>query len=247
MKAVQILAMLIGAGADTTASVLQGFFKIMALNPGAVQKAHEGTREFQILAVTRTALTPKELDRVVGPNRLPNWEDETSLPYLRSLVKEVHRFNPIGSLGKSTSTSLFLDLIKTYQQYPNHASTIGVPHTATKEDVYEGKTIPKGTIVFPNGTALSNDVERYPNPEAFEPDRFKGDGLTAAVSALHKDHLQRDHFHYGFGRRMCPGVHVAEASLFIVISRLLWGFDIKSKPGHHLDMKDKRSRSTRLG
>ena len=34
--------MLIGAGADTTASVLQSFFKIMALNPEAVRKAHDG-------------------------------------------------------------------------------------------------------------------------------------------------------------------------------------------------------------
>lgn len=41
-QAVNILAMLIGAGADTTSSVLQSFFKVMALNPEAVKKAHEG-------------------------------------------------------------------------------------------------------------------------------------------------------------------------------------------------------------
>lgn len=41
---------------------------------------------------------------------------------------------------------------------------------------------------------------------------------------------------------MCPGVHVAEASLFIVISRLLWAYDIEAKPGHPLDLKDKRSK-----
>lgn len=34
--------MLIGAGADTTSGVLQTFFKIMALQPAAVKKAHEG-------------------------------------------------------------------------------------------------------------------------------------------------------------------------------------------------------------
>jgi cytochrome P450 len=37
-----ILAMLIGAGADSTSSVLQGFFKIMALQPEAMSKAREG-------------------------------------------------------------------------------------------------------------------------------------------------------------------------------------------------------------
>jgi len=37
-----ILAMLIGAGADSTSSVLQGFFKIMALQPEAMKRAREG-------------------------------------------------------------------------------------------------------------------------------------------------------------------------------------------------------------
>lgn len=30
-------------------------------------------------------------------------------------------------------------------------------------------------------------------------------------------------------RRACPGVHVAEKSLFLVISRTLWGFNIQKK------------------
>jgi cytochrome P450 len=41
-KACDILAMLIGAGADTTSSYLQSFFKVMALHPQVMQKAHEG-------------------------------------------------------------------------------------------------------------------------------------------------------------------------------------------------------------
>ncbi len=125
-----------------------------------------------------------------------------------------------------------------------HRDRSGIPHCATADDVYEGKLIPKGTIVFPSLIALSKDPERYPNPESFDPDRFKNDKQDAATSALSKDHLQRDHFHYGFGRRLCPGLHVAEASLFIVISRVLWGFDVKPKPGHILDMNDRIREST---
>jgi len=37
----------------------------------------------------------------------------------------------------------------------------------------------------------------------------------------------RDHFAYGGGRRICPGLHVAEQSLFVNIARLLWGFNIE--------------------
>lgn len=42
---------------------------------------------------------------------------------------------------------------------------------------------------------------------------------------------ERDHFTYGAGRRACPGVHVAERSLYINISRVLWGFNISKKKG----------------
>jgi cytochrome P450 len=56
-KAINILAMLIGAGADTTSSVLQSFFKVMALNPQALRNAQEGkfrsaTRQYTCLLTT---------------------------------------------------------------------------------------------------------------------------------------------------------------------------------------------------
>lgn len=45
------------------------------------------------------------------------------------------------------------------------------------------------------------------------------------------DPSMRDHFTYGAGRRSCPGIHVAERSLYINISRVLWGFNISKKKG----------------
>jgi hypothetical protein len=50
--------------------------------------------------------------------------------------------------------------------------------------------------------------------------------LSAAASAAHPDPLMRDHLTYGGGRRICGGIHVAERSLFLVLSRLLWGFNL---------------------
>ena len=155
---------------------------------------------------------------IVGRSRLPGWEDESSLPYIRALIKEVHRWAPIGSLG--------------------------IPHATTKADVYEGRIVPEGTIIFPNLTALSRDSDRYENSNEFLPERFLGDDLDASASALHPDHNKRDHFHYGFGRRLCQGIFVAEASLFIVVSRTLWGFDIKPLEGEpRLDMDAKISKN----
>ncbi|KAJ3579779.1 hypothetical protein NPX13_g784 [Xylaria arbuscula] len=188
-KAIGIFGMLIGAGADAMTSVIQNFFKIMAMNPRALQ-----------------------LDRVVGRSRLPSWEDQKDLPYLRALMKEVHRWAPIG--------------------------TLGVPHAASEEDTDLG--IPKGTILFPNLHALNRDPNVYENPDSFYPERFLGDDLDASTSLNQPDFRKRDHFHYGFGRRVCQGVFVAEASLYIAFSRIIWAFDISTVPGAPpLDLDDK--------
>lgn len=44
-----------------------------------------------------------ELDHIVGFKRMPDWADEPSLPYIRALIKEVHRWAPIGSFGEFLS------------------------------------------------------------------------------------------------------------------------------------------------
>lgn len=36
----------------------------------------------------------------------------------------------------------------------------------------------------------------------------------------------RDHYGYGSGRRICPGMHLAERNLFLAIAKLIWAFDI---------------------
>ena len=60
--------------------------------------------------------------------------------------------------------------------------------------------------------------------------------VDLSQSALLGDAIQRDHFHYGFGRRFCPGVHVAETSLFISIACILWAFIVERLSDSNLDM-----------
>ena len=33
-----------------------------------------------------------------------------------------------------------------------------------------------------------------------------------------------DHYGYGAGRRICPGIHLAERNMFLSIAKLLWAF-----------------------
>jgi cytochrome P450 len=41
----------------------------------------------------------EELDLVVGPDRLPTFDDEERLPYIRAMVKETLRWRPVAVLG----------------------------------------------------------------------------------------------------------------------------------------------------
>lgn len=54
-----------------------------------------------------------ELDAVVGPERMPEFDDKAHLPYINALISEVTRWRPVAVLG-------------------------GAPHATTTDDHYEG-------------------------------------------------------------------------------------------------------------
>jgi Cytochrome P450 len=64
----------------------------------------------------------------------------------------------------------------------------------------------------------------YPEPDSFKPERFVNpDG------SLRDDPVVTSLF--GFGKRICPGRHLADATIFIVIASLLSVFNIKKGDG----------------
>ena len=67
--------------------------------------------------------------------------------------------------------------------------------------------------------AIAHDEEVYPDPFTFDPSRHLGD----------KPQLDPFKFTFGFGRRVCPGAHLAEMTLFLNIATILTVFNI-SKP-----------------
>lgn len=96
-------------------------------------------------------------------------------------------------------------------------SPAGIPHAPTQDDVYEGMFIPKGSAVYANIYAITKDPELFPEPNEFRPERF----LNSTHPALTNYTIS-----FGFGRRICPGMYLAQQSLFIAISRILWAFDV---------------------
>ena len=84
----------------------------------------QSTQTFFILAMTLHREVQEkaqaEIDRVIGSDRLPTFEDRRSLPYVEAVYREVLRWRPVAPLG--------------------------FPHCTTADDVYNGFYIPKGGL-----------------------------------------------------------------------------------------------------
>ncbi|KAI6137179.1 cytochrome P450 [Pisolithus sp. B1] len=101
-------------------------------------------------------------------------------------------------------------------------TTLGFAHRAQTDIIYKNICIPEGAIVFGNHWAISRDANVYPNPDKFDPQRWLGsDGRI-------REDLRFPSF--GFGRRICPGQHIANRSIFINAALLLWSFRITQDP-----------------
>jgi len=106
---------------------------------------------------------------------------------------------------------------------------LGIPHKATHADEYDGYYIPKGTILIGNAWSILNDPVVFRNPEEFRPERYLKDGK------LDPDATDPDCAAFGYGRRVCPGRHLSDNSLYSVVSCLLAVYDIKPAVDDHGD------------
>ncbi|EIW84512.1 cytochrome P450 [Coniophora puteana RWD-64-598 SS2] len=86
---------------------------------------------------------------------------------------------------------------------------MGIPHNTTEDniDIYEGDFTSKDTPIIVNVWAITRDESRFPEPEEFRPERF----LTQQGTLTG----ETPDFVFGFGRRVCPGRYLADASVWI--------------------------------
>ncbi|KAL0956442.1 hypothetical protein HGRIS_002590 [Hohenbuehelia grisea] len=108
---------------------------------------------------------------------------------------------------------------------------LGFPHVASEDDIYEGYFIHKNSIVIPNIWAMTRDPSKHEDPESFRPERFldANGQLTNEVEILT----------FGFGRRICPGRHVASDTLWLLVASVLTVFSItkaKDESGNEVDI-----------
>lgn len=126
------------------------------------------------------------------------------IPYLRAVVKESLRLS-FGTSGRLARVC------------PDETLTY-TDHNGTKYDIKPG--VPVSMTPYKTVT----DPTIYPDPSGFHPERWIGDG---------EQRLERYFPVFSAGSRVCLGMALAQAELFLMLSKLfrLWGGEEDQRPG----------------
>lgn len=169
-----LLSDLYGAGASTTAALIEWGMVDLLQNPEVMRKVKE------------------ELTRVLGDKPLMEESDIARLPYLQVVVKEILRLRMVVPL---------------------------VPRKAEADIEVNGYRIPKGTNVILNAWAINRNADAWSDSDKFVPERFIG-GETKSFQ-LGQDF---DMIPFGLGRRICPGMPLAQKLIPLILGTLLHRF-----------------------
>ncbi|XP_002985246.2 cytochrome P450 78A4 [Selaginella moellendorffii] len=134
-----------------------------------------------------------EIDSVCPAGQPVRDSDTERMPYLQAVINETLRLHPPGPL-------------------------LSWARLATHDVEISGYHVPAGTSAMVNMWAITHDPSIWPNPEAFDPERFvenksfdvRGIDLRLAP--------------FGAGRRVCPGRALGLATVKLWIARLVQEF-----------------------
>lgn len=141
----------------------------------------------------------REIDQVLA-GRLPTYEDVPKLPYTERILAESMRLYP---------------------------PAWGIGRRSLKDYAVDGYTIPPGSLVHLSPLATHRDPRWFPDPLAFEPDRW----LPEAKAARPKF----SYFPFGGGARQCIGEPFAWLEGILLIATLAQEWRMHLEPSHRVE------------
>ncbi|KAG7085519.1 hypothetical protein E1B28_003079 [Marasmius oreades] len=164
---------------------------------------------------------------------------DTTVASIHSFFKAMVLFPEVQEKARAELDAVIgTDRLPTFEDRPNlpylnavasealrwHSVTpTAVPHRAAEDNVFEGYFIPKGTLIMANVWQMAHDPNEYKDPHSFKPERF-------IATPDHTPEKDPKDIVFGFGRRICPGRVLADASVFISCAMILACFEIKKHP-----------------
>ncbi|KAF7005156.1 hypothetical protein CFC21_020301 [Triticum aestivum] len=150
-----------------------------------------------------------EVREVLGPDRaILASSDLGELHYMRMVIKETFRLHPPAPLLNRTN----------------------------EEDCkIMGYDMLKGTNIYINVFAISQDPQYWNNPEEFNPERFENSNMDYNGTCF-------EFTPFGFGRRLCPGITFASSIFEMALANFLYHFDWMLPDGaisESVDMSEK--------
>ncbi|XP_053577654.1 cytochrome P450 2F3 isoform X2 [Bombina bombina] len=165
---------------------------------GATDTVGTTLRHALLMIVTHPEVQVKlqeEIDQVVGGNRLPLLSDRSQMPYTEAVINEIQRFADI--------------------------SPMNAAHSVTKDTLFRGYTIPKGTDVYPLLCTVHRDPSKFSTPYKFNPNHFLDEN-----GGFKKNEAMMA---FSAGKRRCPGEGLALIELFLFLTIILQNFTLTSE------------------
>ncbi|XP_068116387.1 cytochrome P450 2J6-like [Hyperolius riggenbachi] len=133
----------------------------------------------------------KEIDDIRGDRGHVTYEDRVRMPYTQAVLQEVQRFASV--------------------------SPFAFAHSPLNDSQLNGYTIPKGTFIIPDLSALHCDESQWKYPHEFNPENFLNkDGELMKVEAF---------LPFSAGPRVCLGENLARMEIFLFFTTMLTHFE----------------------
>ncbi|KAG5063523.1 hypothetical protein AAZX31_02G166100 [Glycine max] len=172
-------------GTDTTAVTLEWSLAELINHPTVMEKAR------------------KEIDSIIGKDRMVMEIDIDNLPYLQAIVKETLRLHPPSPF---------------------------VLRESTRNCTIAGYDIPAKTQVFTNVWAIGRDPKHWDDPLEFRPERFlsnENESGKMGQVGVRGQHYQL--LPFGSGRRGCPGTSLALKVAHTTLAAMIQCFELKAE------------------